>query len=184
MQRMWFVGFAVVFALRILAEARVKPRDTERRPAQRGKISLLLLSLPFLVSAVATGCLLWRHGCTHPALYGAGLILIAAGFAGRASALRKLGRSYSLYVDPAPTEALRTQGIYRRIRHPVYAFYLLETLALAIIRPSLISWISLALVASATAWRIREEERVLLARYGEEYREYMERTCRLLPRIY
>ena len=184
MQRMWLVGFAVVFALRILAESWVRPRDAERRPAQRGKISLLLLSLPFLVSAFATGYLLWRDGCAQPMLYGAGLIVLAAGFAGRVSALRKLGRSYSLYLDPAPSEALRTQGIYGRIRHPVYAFYLLETLSLAIIRPNVISLISFALVASATAWRIHEEERALLVRYGEEDREYIQRTRHLLPWIY
>jgi protein-S-isoprenylcysteine O-methyltransferase Ste14 len=184
MQRAWFTGFAVAFVLRLLAEARVKPRDTESRPAQRGKVSLQLLSLPFLVSAVATGFLLWRDGCTHPALYGSGLILFIAGFAGRASALRKLGRSYSLYIDPAPTETLRTGGIYGRIRHPVYAFYLLETLSLAIIRPNLVSLVSLVLVASATAWRIHEEERALLARYGEAYSEYKQRTNRLLPWIY
>ena len=62
MQRSWFAGFAVVFVLRLLAESRVKPRDTESRPAQRGKVSLQLLSLPFLVSAFATGFLLWRDG--------------------------------------------------------------------------------------------------------------------------
>jgi protein-S-isoprenylcysteine O-methyltransferase Ste14 len=184
MQRAWFAGFAVVFVLRVLVELRIKPRDTERRPSQRGKISLQLLSLPFLVSAFATGFLLWRDGCTLLIFYVLGLILFATGFAGRAAALRKLGRSYSLYIDPAPTEGLRTQGIYALIRHPVYAFYLLETFSLAIVRPNLVSLISLVLVALATAWRIREEECALLARYGEEYREYMKQTNRLLPWIY
>jgi protein-S-isoprenylcysteine O-methyltransferase Ste14 len=184
MQRAWFAGFALLFVLRLLAEARVKPRDTESRPLQRGKVSLLWLSLPFLVSAFVTAFLLWRDGGHNPILYGAGLILFAAGFAGRASALRKLGRSYSLYIDPAPSEVLRTQGVYALIRHPVYAFYLLETLSLAIIRPNMVSWVSLVLVALATAWRIYEEERALLARYGDEYREYMKRTNRLLPWIY
>jgi protein-S-isoprenylcysteine O-methyltransferase Ste14 len=79
---------------------------------------------------------------------------------------------------------LRTGGLYNRIRHPVYAFYLLETLALATIRPNLVSWISLVLVALATAWRVHEEEGALLARYGEEYQQYMQRTNRLLPWIY
>jgi protein-S-isoprenylcysteine O-methyltransferase Ste14 len=184
MQRAWFAGFAVVFVIRLLAEARVKPRDTESRPLQRGKVSLLLLSLPFLVSAFATGFRLWRDGGSHPVLYGAGLVLFAVGFAGRASALRNLGRSYSLYIDPAPSEVLRTQGVYALIRHPVYAFYLLETLSLAIIRPNMVSWVSLVLVVLATAWRIYEEERALLTRYGDEYREYMKRTNRLLPWVY
>lgn len=184
MQQVWFVGFVIVFALRLLAEWRIKPGDTERRSSQRGGISLQLLSLPFLVSAFATGFLLWRDGRAIPALYGLGLILFAAGFAGRVAALRKLGRSYSLYIEPATSEALQTQGIYARIRHPLYAFYLLETLSLAIIRPNLVSLFSLVLVMLATAWRIREEERALLARYGEAYREYRQRTNRLLPWIY
>jgi protein-S-isoprenylcysteine O-methyltransferase Ste14 len=184
MQRAWFAGFAVVFVLRLLAEAQVKPRNTESRPTQRGKVSLQLLSLPFLVSAAATGFLLWRYGCTHPGLYGLGLILFVTGYTGRVIALRKLGRNYSLYIDPAPTEALQTRGIYTLIRHPIYAFYLLETLALAITCPNLISWISLALVAAATAWRIHDEESALLNRYGDAYREYMKQTNRLLPWIY
>jgi protein-S-isoprenylcysteine O-methyltransferase len=59
----------------------------------------------------------------------------------------------------------------------------LETLSLAIIRPNLVSLVSLVLVALAAAWRIYKEECALLARYGEEYREYMKRTNRLLPWI-
>ena len=184
MQRTWFIVFVIAFVLRNLAELRIKPRDTERRAVQRGKVSLQLLSLPFLASAIATAFLLWRDGSVNPTLYVLGLVLFAAGFAGRVLALRNLGRSYSFYIDPAPTEALRTRGIYAHIRHPVYAFYLLETLALAIIRPNLISLASLVLVALATAWRICKEERALLARYGDEYREYMKRTTRLLPWIY
>jgi protein-S-isoprenylcysteine O-methyltransferase Ste14 len=184
MHRIWFFPYAVLFILRILAEPWVKPRRTEERPARCGKISLQLLSFPFLASGLATGFLLWRGSPAHPSLYFTGLILFVLGFAGRAAALRKLGRGYSLYIDPAPTEALRTHGIYGLVRHPVYACYLVETLALLLIRPNIVSLAALALVALATAWRIREEERALLARYGEEYRRYMAQTHRLLPWVY
>ncbi len=111
-------------------------------------------------------------------------MLFAAGFAGRAFTLRKLGRSYSPYIDPAPTEALQTQGIYAHLRHPLYAFYLLETLALAVVRPNLVSLVSFVLIALTVAWRIRAEEAALLSRYPEEYREYMKRSYRLLPWVF
>ena len=36
----------------------------------------------------------------------------------------------------------------------------------------------------ALAWRIRIEEKALLEAFGEEYRNYMQRTRRLVPLIY
>lgn len=184
MQRAWFAGFVAVFVFRLLAESWVRPRQTELRARNRGIVSLQLLSIPFLVSAAATGFWLWRDGPVNGALYWTGLVLFAAGFAGRTSALRTLGRSYSLYIDPAPTEALRTNGLYASVRHPVYAFYLLESLSLALIRPNWISWIALVMIGLACLWRIRKEEAALLVRHGEEYGDYMSRTWRLLPHIW
>jgi protein-S-isoprenylcysteine O-methyltransferase Ste14 len=184
MQRVYFVGFVIVLALRILAESQIKPRDAEPRPSRSGWISLQLLSVPFLLSATAVGFLLWRDGCAQPVLYGLGLVSCAAGFAGRAFALRRLGRSYSLYLDPPPTQPLQTRGLYARVRHPIYAFYLLETLALTLIRPNRISLVCFVAIALTTAWRIDREERALLVRYGAEYRAYMNQTKRFLPWIW
>jgi len=167
-----------------VAEARVKPRDTESRPSQRGKVSLQLLSLPFLVSAFATGFLLWRNGGGNPVLFVAGLVLFAAGFAAGRPRCENWGEVTVFTLIRHPPRHCGRGASTAAFDIPVYAFYLLETLSLTIIRPNLISLVSLVLVASATAWRIYEEECALLARYGEEYREYMKRTNRLLPWIY
>lgn len=180
----WLIGFAAIFGLRMAVESVIKPSDAEPRPMRRGRLSLILLSVPFLVSGAAVGYLLYRDGSANPVLYGAGVALFCTGFAGRVAALRVMGRSYSLYLDPAPTAGLRTAGIYGRVRHPIYACYLLETGALALVRPNAVSLAALLVVAAASFWRIRAEERLLLARYGAQYREYMNRTCRLVPGIY
>ncbi len=184
MQRMWFAGFVIILIVRLATERLMQPRNTEPRPSPRGRISLQMLTLPYLISAFATGFMLWRGDWTNPLLHGVGLVLFGAGFAGRAFALRRLGRSYSPYVDPAPTETLQTQGIYAHLRHPLYAFYLLEALALAVILPNRVSLASFVVIALAVAWRIRAEEAALLSRYREEYREYMKRSYRLLPWVY
>lgn len=180
----WLIGFLIVFWLRLGGELWVKPRQTERRAATRGRVSLQLLSQPFLVSGVSVAWWLWRSGILNPLLYLIGIVLFTIGFMGRAAALKKLGRGYSFYIDPAPTEPLRSEGIYGWIRHPIYAFYIVEMIALILIRPNWISIASLILVLAATAWRIDKEEQALLARYGAEYKVYQSRTHRLLPWVY
>jgi protein-S-isoprenylcysteine O-methyltransferase Ste14 len=71
---------------------------------------------------------------------------------------------------------LVTQGIYKRIRHPIYTFslitfaglllYLDEPWALSLMIPILVVQI----------WRARREERVMEAYFGEEYRRYKQQT--------
>lgn len=183
MQHGWLLGFVMLFMLRLFAERWIKPRNAEPRPQPTGKLSLQLLALPFMVSGVADALWLWRHGLAHPMLYGLGLLLFLVGFAGRVVALRDLGRCYSLFINPAPTSDLQTTGLYSRVRHPLYACYLLEMLALALISPNLIALAALALVAFTTVVRIHAEEHALLQRYGTQYQDYMARTNSLLPRL-
>ncbi len=184
MQHGWSIGFIAFFSLRILVEPFMRPRETETRSTQRGRISLQLLSLPFLLSGGMVGSYLWRGGPPSLLFFALGFLLFCVGFVGRAVALRELGRGYSFYLDPAPTEGLRTRGPYAYVRHPIYAFYLIETLALPMIRSNWISWLALAVITGVTVWRIQEEEKALLTRYGDEYQAYRDKTHRLLPGIY
>lgn len=181
MTRIGFALFALCFILRMLAEPILKPRNTEQRPQERGRFSLSLLVGPFIVSGLAVAVWLWMQPHVSPALYIAGMLLFGAGFAGRAAGVRALGRAFSVFVDPAPAEGLRTRGVYSVIRHPLYAFHLLEMLGFLLIRPNWVSLLAIVPVVLSVAWRIAEEERMLLARYGDEYREYVKRTRRVVP---
>jgi len=44
-------------------------------------------------------------------------------------------------------------------------------------------WAGLALFAPLYVLRVPREERMMLDRFGEEYRAYMDRTGRVVPRI-
>lgn len=81
------------------------------------------------------------------------------------------------------TTRLVEVGIYRYIRHPMYAslFYL----SWGIFFKSL-SWLSLLLMALAnlSLWlTARADERECLARFGDEYDSYMRRTKKFIPFI-
>lgn len=78
---------------------------------------------------------------------------------------------------------LITNGVYAYIRHPQYTGFLMVTLGMLFdwaTLPMLIMWPILAVLYIRLAKR---EEKDMQAEFGQQYREYMARTGRLLPRL-
>ena len=80
------------------------------------------------------------------------------------------------------THTLVTRGPYRWVRHPFY-----DSAALCILANSLVAanWYILltgALTLLLLVIRTRKEEENLLNRFGDDYRAYMQRTGRFLPK--
>lgn len=85
--------------------------------------------------------------------------------------------------DDAPHNIV-TFGAYRLIRHPFYSSFLLAVLSALLLAPHFVTLLTLiyAFVAlNITA--AREEKRLATSEFGEEYREYLKRTGRFLPRF-
>lgn len=89
-----------------------------------------------------------------------------------------------------PTSATRqehklvTNGIYRYIRHPLYTFGSAMFIAFGMMADN---WF-IALLGVFTfilmAIRTPKEEANLIEKFGDEYREYMKRTGRFLPKLF
>jgi protein-S-isoprenylcysteine O-methyltransferase Ste14 len=114
----------------------------------------------------------------------AGLLVLAAGSLLRSAAMLQLGRRFSLHVALQEDHALRVSGLYAHVRHPSYLGILLILLGLAMVFESQFG-IGVTLVAG---WMIRgrmeREERFLLEQFGDEYRDYVARSKRLVPGVY
>lgn len=85
----------------------------------------------------------------------------------------ELGRAFSV---KAKASTLVTTGIYARIRNPIYVFGALMSVGifLFIHRPWwLLIWVPLI---PLQMFRVRKEEQVLEAKFGELYRDYKRRT--------
>jgi protein-S-isoprenylcysteine O-methyltransferase Ste14 len=103
--------------------------------------------------------------------------------------LRILGRPSRERSDPTRlgfenTSQLVIVGLYRRIRHPMYASLLALAWGATLKDPSLASLAlglaaSLSLLATALA-----EERENLARFGAAYADYMKTTRRFFPFLF
>jgi protein-S-isoprenylcysteine O-methyltransferase Ste14 len=81
-------------------------------------------------------------------------------------------------------QTLITDGPYRFIRHPIYTAFILilgSTLLISSNRLIGLCWIGMTVLEVAS--RIGFEEALMIEYFGEQYREYMKRTGRLLPRL-
>jgi protein-S-isoprenylcysteine O-methyltransferase Ste14 len=94
-----------------------------------------------------------------------------------------LGRNITDTVAIRRDHSLVTHGPYRLIRHPLYSFGTLFILSFGVVAGN---WFIAVMSFAAfilLALRTPIEEAKLLDRFGEEYKEYLRRTGRFLPRL-
>jgi protein-S-isoprenylcysteine O-methyltransferase Ste14 len=96
-----------------------------------------------------------------------------------------LGRNFSATLRITGQHSLVTGGVYRHVRHPMYAAHLLWAIAQGLLLSNwLTGWAFLVLSIPLYMVRIPNEERMMLGHFGEEYRSYKSRTGGLFPRIW
>jgi protein-S-isoprenylcysteine O-methyltransferase Ste14 len=95
-----------------------------------------------------------------------------------------LGRHWSTNLQLKQNHTLITEGLYRWVRHPMYTALFGFFVGLALISAS---WLIVVLVVAAVLVlyaRIDKEETMMIDQFGDEYRAYMQRTGRFLPRLH
>ncbi|MCJ7716831.1 MAG: protein-S-isoprenylcysteine O-methyltransferase [Anaerolineales bacterium] len=107
-------------------------------------------------------------------------------FAGAAILLwkthRDLGRNWTPTLGIREDHTLVTDGIFKLIRHPMYAAHLLWAVAQPLILTNWIVGFSfLATQILQYLLRIEAEEQMMLDQFGDQYQEYMKTTGRFLP---
>ena len=113
-----------------------------------------------------------------------GVGIAVTGFALLQWAQVTLANSWSDTPRMMKEQTLITNGPYRTVRHPIYtAFILILGSTLFISSNWLIGLCWAGMVTLEVISRIGFEESLLIEFFGEQYREYMKKTGRLLPRI-
>jgi protein-S-isoprenylcysteine O-methyltransferase Ste14 len=99
-------------------------------------------------------------------------------------ALSHLGKNLTDSVITRRQHSLITTGPYRWVRHPFYVGLVLMIFGVSV---ATANWLILAL--AALLWfvfllpRTRIEEQKLIERFGADYRDYMQRVGRFVPRL-
>jgi protein-S-isoprenylcysteine O-methyltransferase Ste14 len=95
-----------------------------------------------------------------------------------------LGRNWSITLVVRKGHELIRHGVYRRVRHPMYAAIFLFCLAQGLLLQNwLAGWSAFATFAPLYLVRTPREERMMCDFFGHEYRDYMRQTGRLIPRV-
>ena len=96
---------------------------------------------------------------------------------------RTLGPNLTDTVVTRKEHTLVTTGPYRWVRHPFYTSAGLLVLASSLIAANCFFLVAGCLMFLLLLIRTRKEEENLIARFGDDYRKYMERTGRFVPRL-
>ena len=151
------------------------------------KVAGLLGMLGFtavLIYAIHPAWLPWSSLSLSPWTRWAGVGIALLGFALLQWAQDTLGKNWSDTPRMIQEQSLITSGPYQFIRHPIYTAFLLilgSTLFISANWLIGVTWIGMTVLEVAS--RINFEENLMLEYFGDQYRDYMKRTGRLLPRL-
>lgn len=189
----WLVGGALWFAIRLPHERRARKVKVERSVGGRRDQILLgcsltglaLIPLFYVFVSLFTGAPQFADYTFHPLQGWVGLILILGALYLFYSTHRQLGRNWSVTLDTRKKHQLVATGVYALVRHPMYSAFWLLALAQTALLPNWIAGLS-----GIIGWgilfflRVGREERLMIETFGEDYREYMRRTARIIPGVY
>ncbi len=184
----FLIGLSIGTVIRTMARRELN-RASRSADYRTTKLEALLLSLNFLgllvipLVYVFTPWLDWANyslpswaGWLGAAVFAAAIWLLWRTHA-------DLGKNWTLTPNIRAEHKLVTRGVYRYVRHPMYAAHWLWAMAQVLLLQNWIAGFSmLASFALLYALRVPREEGMMLAHFGDEYRAYMRETGRVLPR--
>ena len=116
---------------------------------------------------------------------GAGVLCLVGGLWCFYRSHSDLGRYWSVTLELREQHRLITEGVYRHVRHPMYAALFLYSIGQALVVPNWIVGPSYFVTFGILfALRIGAEERMMLEAFGDEYAAYRARTKLLVPGIW
>jgi protein-S-isoprenylcysteine O-methyltransferase Ste14 len=95
-----------------------------------------------------------------------------------------LEASWSPRLEIMDGHSLVTRGVFRYIRHPMYAAHWLWGIAqVFLLQNWIVGFSMLVCMIPLYVYRARVEEEMMIEQFGDEYREYKARTGRIFPRL-
>ena len=183
-----FWGASASWILPEVIAWKVKRASSSTKAEDKGSLILIAVlwwtgialdfSLSFLLPQAAIA---WKR----TSVFFAGITVMLFGIALRWYSAGILGKYFTFDIAIHGGQVLIEAGPYRYIRHPSYSGAVLTLLGFGM---ALGNWAGLgaALVClgAAYGYRIPIEEAALTAALGDSYRQYMERTRRLVPFLF
>jgi protein-S-isoprenylcysteine O-methyltransferase Ste14 len=185
----WGLGCVAYYVIRYPHQRRSRKTPVVQRSVDMQERMLMVISFSGLFAIPLIFALTdqpkFATYSFHPIQAWLGVLVLIAAMALLYRTHRDLGRVWSITLEIRDQHALVTRGIYETLRHPMYSAFWLWAISQALLLPNWVAGLS-GLVGFGTLFfaRVGHEERMLLEKFGDDYRAYMARTHRLIPGIY
>ncbi len=180
-----FILIGCFFFVEAIFRTKGTAKSMKRGRSDRGSTVALGASYAVAVVLLVILAVMRVGNLSSPFAGWAGLLVMLLGLGVRAWSMRVLGASYSRTLKVSGAQDIVDGGPYRFIRHPGYLGSILVWVGSGL---ALSNWIALCVVGGMMicvyAYRIHAEEAMLVAAFGEKYREYAKRSWRLVPFLY
>jgi protein-S-isoprenylcysteine O-methyltransferase Ste14 len=188
----WLMIAGLVVTLAIAVPYRVKSQAT-REPLDRRQEGLFILATLRPIGAVLwlstfayminPAWLAWSSVAVPVWVRWMGAAVCPVAAAMLYWTMSTLGPNLTDTVVTRKAATLVTRGPYRWIRHPFYGSVTLLMLAMVLLAANWFLLLAASLLIALLVIRTDKEEELLVARFGDAYREYMSRTGRFFPRF-
>ncbi len=183
----YWLGVVGEIVIRAPYQNNAKAAKTDQRVTRTENILIFLLTVGLLLVPLIYTFTNWLSFADYrlPAWLGwLGALIQVAGLYVFYRAHTDLKSNWSSSVEIYQGHTLVTDGIYRTVRHPMYASQLLMAVAQALLLPN---WLAgpISLVVFAVFYRLRvpAEEQMMLDTFGDQYRAYLQTTGGVLPKF-
>ena len=96
-----------------------------------------------------------------------------------------LGKNWTYTYGTKEDQKLVKDGVYKYIRHPMYASHILWAIAQLLIIPNWFAGYSFLVFSTLLClYRIPREEKKMIEQFGEEYINYTKKTGYILPKLF
>ena len=165
----------------------LKPRGVREKALWFGWFVVILVWVgqPALMGAAASTLALDPFDTLlQPASLATGIALVLVGYCGTLWCYAAMGNTWRIGINPKEKTTLVNHGPYRRVRHPIYLFQIVMLAGAALLLPTPASFGILAIHFVCVRIKAEDEEKYLATVHGDTYRDYVERTGRLFPKLW
>lgn len=188
--------FTAIYFVAIVAEIVIRAPINQKRKQQKvtasryttqEKTLLLLLSIGMFFVPIIYAATDWLDFANYSLPIWArslGVLLISLAILVFWRAHADLGLNWSPTLEIREHHDLVTHGIYGVIRHAMYASQWLWVLAQPLLLPNWIAgFLNMLVFIPFYFLRVREEEKLMLEQFGDQYRSYMQKVGAVFPRF-
>ncbi len=186
----WNIAFAIGLVIYIVIRGKFIPLAKENELTDRrvGTLEKVLLGAMVVTSLLLpmvylfTPLLSFANYELPDAVRCVGLFLMTAGLWLFWRSHVDLGANWSPTLETRKGHEVIRHGVYRRIRHPMYAAIWLVSFGQALMLNNwLAGWSVVVAFALMYFTRVPQEEKMMLDHFGDDYRNYMSQTGRVMP---